>query len=293
MQSVENIIWKARFLEKKNWLEAIKILKEGIIDFPENSELHSLIAKIFNGKKLYSKAIEHYLIAIEFSHYDVDLYFTIGNIYLTIKDPKSAIKFYNKIENDFPEAMYNKSIALVRLMKRDESIEILKKLISEFPKTQIAYYFLVEQLLFKKKYKQSIEYLEKAENVFGKQGKICFLMGLNYFYLKNWIKAYSEFQKAEKLKYDTANFFHIYGLCSEKIGKTESAIELLSVSISKDPFNAMNYIDLANIFIMHRRPKEALEITKMAKKVDPSSIIVTLTLNKLLKSMKEDDENNS
>lgn len=289
----ENIIWKAKYLQKKNWLSAVKVLKEGIEEFPDNGELHEELGKVYSNKKLYKKAIEHYQKALNTSANTNNLNFKIGNAYLSLKKARLAINYYNKIEENFPEAMYNKAIALTNINKRKESIIILQTIVEKFPKTQIAYYFLVEQLLYEKRYKEAVSYLENAENHFGKLGKILFFKGLNYYYMKNWIKAYTEFIKAEKLKFDHAKYYQVYGLCAEKIGNTAQAIELLGKAINKDPFNSNIYIDLTNILFIHDRPYEALKIIKTAQKIDPSSILVRLTVNRILRSLGLDNENNS
>lgn len=282
-----NIIWQAKFLRKKNWLEAVKLLEGKLKEEPDRVDIAEELADIYISKKLYKKAIENLNKARELNNNDSNTVFRLGNCYLYIKEPHIAINYYEMIEKTFPEVLYNKAIAYSRVNKKDIAIETLEQLTKLYPDTELAYYFLVEQYIYKKLYDKAITTLETAEKFFGKQGKIFFLKGLNFFYKQIWLKAFNEFQSAEKLKYENSNFYRIYGLCSEKIGNTEKAIELLNRAIKKEPFNSSNYIDLANIFVVHDRIDEALEIVKAARKIDPASMLITLTLNRILKALKK------
>jgi tetratricopeptide (TPR) repeat protein len=95
---------------------------------------------------------------------------------------------------------------LARLGHTDACIVLLESLISQGPDSDLPYFFLVEQYLAHKDYEQAISTLNTVELNFGRLGKVSFLRGVAYTYLKNWLKAYMEFQEAEKMSFKSANF---------------------------------------------------------------------------------------
>ena len=114
-------------------------------------------------------------------------------------------------------------------------------------------------------------------------------MGLAYYNLKNNLKAYVEFESAEKLQVNSANFYKNYALTCNKIGKTEKAIELLISGIKSNPFDPIVYIELIQIYMEHNRYDEALTIAQLSRKNVPYSVTLSMLHDKLMLYMKKPD----
>ncbi len=286
MDDIQNLLWQAKFERKRNWLHAVRILEESLEVHDHDPVILTEMGDIYTGRKLYKKAIEVYQKALEKDQKNPNLLFKIANCYLSMNEMNIALYYYDQMGDPFPEAKYNKAIALSRVNRVEESIILLEELIQINPDSELPYFFLVEQYLSQKNYDQAIDRLNLTEKIFGKSGKISFLRGISYTYEKNWLKAYIEFQDAEKLKYSSANFYRAYGITSEKIGKSEQAIDYLLKSIRKEPFNITTYLDLINIYIAHERLLEAHRIVEHARKIGPFSSALSLIHNKILHLIK-------
>ncbi len=287
MNTIENIIWQSKFEAKKNWLKAVKILEDGVIEFGADVDLFLQLADVYSAKKIYKKAIEYYQKASELDTENMNILFRLGNCYLSMNEITVALYYYDKIEPMFPEAMYNKAIAYSKKGKLLQSIKVLEDIAKMKPDSELPYFFLIEQYLSSKEYNKAIEKLNVVETKFGKNGKVCFLRGIAYSYLKNWLKAYIEFQAAEKLKYSTANYFRAYGITASKIGKSNQAVDLLLESIKLEPFNLATYLDLINIYITQERLLEAYKIVEHAKRIGPFSDALSLIHNKIIHMIKK------
>ena len=260
-----------------NWLDAKQILQDGLEEFPQNTEFLLFLAEIYFSKKLFRKAIGVYHEILRIEQNNETAIFQIANAFMAINEYKLAINYYDMLYNNFPELIYNKAYAYSKIGKNEKSIEILENIFNFRISSLLPYIFLAELYFLDGRYKDSITTLEKAQQKFGKRGNISYLKGLAYYNLKNILKAYVEFENAEKLKVNSANFFKNYALTCDKIGKTEKAIELLMDGIKKNPFDPIVYIELIQIYLEHERYKEAFSIVELSRKNVPYSV----TLSKL------------
>ncbi|MCD6177160.1 MAG: DUF3808 domain-containing protein [Candidatus Cloacimonetes bacterium] len=276
-KKLNNILWQAKMQLNSNWLDAKQILQDGLEEFPQNTEFLLFLAEIYFSKKLFRKAIGVYHEILRIEQNNETAIFQIANAFMAINEYKLAINYYDMLYNNFPELIYNKAYAYSKIGKNEKSIEILENIFNFRISSLLPYIFLAELYFLDGRYKDSINTLEKAQQKFGKRGNISYLKGLAYYNLKNILNAYVEFENAEKLKVNSANFFKNYALTCDKIGKTEKAIELLMDGIKKNPFDPIVYIELIQIYLEHERYKEAFSIVELSRKNVPYSV----TLSKL------------
>lgn len=291
MDKIDNILWQVKFEMKHNWLRARNILRKEISENPGNTTLQLTLADLYQSKRLFRKAIAEYQKVLPFrklSEQNVIL-FHIGNCFLSLNEFKLAFNYYDQLPEDFPELFYNKAFALSKLNRSDEAIEILEKMFSmNFSiSSEIPYIFLAELHYTRREFDKAIHYLDIAENNFGKKGSIFYLRGLTYFNIQNWLKAYIEFQDADKLKVDTAHFYKNFGLACEKIGKTTQAIDLLLKSIKLALLDPESYIELIQIYLSHERVMEAYTIAQHAKRNIPYSITLSMLYDQILQRLNQ------
>lgn len=280
-ENLNNILWQARFEKKTNWLKARKTLLQAIKEVPEEKILYEELAELYSVKKLYKMAIEFYQKSFELDKSDENVIFKIANNFMSIGEYKLALFYYKQINSFIPEAMYNKAIALLKIDKRRECVQVLEDLIRSKPSSEYPYLFLVEQYINEREYDKAISTLSVVEKMFGKKGKVSFLKGLTYTYRNNWLNAYLEFKSAIKLNYNTANLYRLLGITCENINKTDEAVSFLLTSIRIEPFNANSYLDLIKIYLAHNRISEAYSIARHAKKIGPISPVISIIYSKI------------
>ena len=290
MDRVENILWQIKYLKNSNWLKARKLLLESIEEFSKDLNLKKALADLYLSKHLFKKAVHVYQQILMHDSDQVMVRFHVGNCFLSLKEFKLALNYYDQIKNVFPELLYNKSFALSKLNRIDEAIIVLENLLSDQAniRSELPYIFLAELYYTRREFDKTIENLKKAENAFGKKGSIFYLRGLTYFNLENWLKAYLEFESAAKLRVNTPHFLKNHGLACEKIGKTSQAIDLMLMSIKKAPLDPGGYIELIKIYLEHDRIMEAFSIAQHAKKNIPFSITLSMLYDQILRDMGND-----
>ncbi|HHE38360.1 MAG TPA: hypothetical protein ENL20_07280 [Candidatus Cloacimonetes bacterium] len=287
MKKVTNIIWQAKLEKKRNWLKATKLLQDGIREFPTEISLYQELADIYYAKRLIRKAISIYQKALSFKQDEDFILMRIGNCFLSLNEYRIALDYYKNIKDETPELLYNRAFAYSKINRIDDSIEILKKVITLKLTSEIPFVFLAELYFTKKQFETAIGYLNKAENIFGKQGTFHYLKGLAYSNQKNWLKAFVEFQKAEKLKANSSHFYRLYGIASEKIGRTSQAIDNLLSSIKISPTDPANYIELIKIYLAHDRIQEAYRIIRSSQKSVPLSFSLSLLHQQILSRLEQ------
>jgi tetratricopeptide (TPR) repeat protein len=287
MNDPENILWQVKYLLKRNWLKARNLLLESIEKNPRNFDLKIALAEIYQSKKLYRKAILLYQELLQEDCSKSFIQFQIGNCFLSLEEFRLALNYYNLLNEDFQDIIYNKSYALYRLNRLEEAIEKLEYLHnSGIPlNSDLPSIFLAELYYYQNNPSKGLHYLNQAEKNFGSRGYINYLKGLLLLRMNNWLSAYLEFEKAEKLKVETHHFFLNFGICCERIGKTVQAIELLLQSIRLSPADDDAYIELIKLYLRKGRVIEAYSIAQLAKKNIPSSITLSLLYDQILQKI--------
>ena len=288
-KKLNNILWQAKMQLKTNWMEARRILQAGLKEFPNNIELLFFMAEVYFSKRIFRKAIGVYHEILRIEPQNNSAIFQIANSFMAISEFKLAIDYYDRLYANFPELLYNKAYAYSKIGRNDKSITVLENIFNYKISSILPYIFLAELYFLDGRHKDAIKSLEKAQEKFGKRGNVSYLMGLAFFNLKNYLRAYVEFETAEKLKVNSANFFKNYALTCNKIGKTEKAIKLLMKGIKLNPFDPIVYIEIIQLYIEHDRYEEAFSVAQLSNKNVPYSVTLTMLYDKILKYMDERD----
>jgi len=288
-KKLNNILWRAKMQLNTNWLESKRILRTGLKEFPKSTELLLFMAEIYFSKKLFRKAVGVYHQILRIEPDNESAIFQLANSFMAISEYRLAIDYYDRLYPNFPELLYNKAYAYSKIGRNDKSIAVLENIFYYKITSLLPYVFLAELYFLNGRHEDSIKTLEKAQLIFGKQGNISYLMGLAYYNLKNYLKAYIEFESAEKLQVKSANFYKNFALTCNKIGKTEKALDLLINGIKSNPFDPIVYIELIQIYMEHNRYDEALTIAQLSRKNVPYSVTLSMLHDKLMLYMKKPD----
>ncbi|RLD55254.1 MAG: hypothetical protein DRJ01_16900 [Bacteroidetes bacterium] len=286
MNKIENILLQTKFIQNKNWLKAVNILKEAINKYPQEKMLYKNLADIYSKQKLYRKAIENYQYALFIDVNDENINYLIGNCFLSLKEPRLAIDYYNKVKITFPELLYNKAVAYSNIKKYEIGIDIIKELLKLNATSEVPYVLIAELYISLNKFDDAINYLITAEKIVGKSGILHYMKGATYSHKKIWLKAYFEFQNADKFKMNIPHFYRSYAVSCEKIGKINKAIDLLKKNINLEPNDTPTYIELLKIYLTHENFSKAFELINAAKKNIPFTIPLLVLYDELIHKIK-------
>ena len=231
MENVNNVIYQAKFALKTNWLLAVKILEDALVKFPENEDIYVELAEIYTSKEVYKKALEYYQITLNINPKNDFARFKTGNIYLELGEPKMAIIHYDKMTEDYPEALFNKAIAYKSLHKLDDAVVTLKKLTEHSVQMIGAYKYLVEILVTLGKLKEAVNYIDKARKSFGDVFLLHYLRGLVYEREKNLIGAYHEYMIAAREDSEYPHVHKTLAKLADAIGQKNQVLKHLRKAI--------------------------------------------------------------
>jgi len=292
MDKIDKVLIKIHYIKRRNWLEAIALLKKNLKIYPNSKELYLELANIYSHHKIFRKAIEMYLNALNLSENDQSLLFKIANNFLALNEFKLALDYYGRVNDRFPELFYNKAYALSKIGKTSESIALLKELIDEFNTSEIPYLFISELYFSQKYYNKAIRYIELAEKKYGQRGAFHYLKGAAYSHLDYWLKAYTEFKEADKYKNNFPHFYRSFATSAEKIGRIDEAISLLFKNLVKEPHDTSTYIELIKIYIATDDLDKAYKMIQKAQNSIPFNFPLTLLYNQVIKKIKTTQEDN-
>jgi tetratricopeptide (TPR) repeat protein len=286
MKQVVNIIWQAKLVQKSNWLEAKKLLSDGIEQFPTDKRLYFELSELYFSKKIFKKAIETYQKFLAFHPDDEGVLFRIANCFLSLNEFHLALSYFNKIQGRFPELLYNMAYAYSKTGKHAKAIEVLKELFKFKVRSEIPYIFIAELYFAERNYGEAMVYLDIAEKKFGKNSNLFYLRGLAFSHKKQWLKAYVELDNARKLRKRSSHFFRAFGIACEKVGKTDQAVKFLLKSIKAAPRETTNYIELIHVFLMHNKLFEAKAIMNQAQSILPFSLTLSLLRDRIQRKIR-------
>ncbi|MBL7107735.1 MAG: hypothetical protein ISS38_00310 [Candidatus Cloacimonetes bacterium] len=292
MNKIEKMLVKADHFKNLNWVLAIEILEKIIEKAPETLKAHQMLYHIYMKKKLYRKTEEILKRAIK-CHSNKDyFYFLYGNLNLAqIGKTSYAIKWYEKVENKFPELELNLAIAYTKQHRRKKAIKILERILPKYREFVQVILFLSEQYIAENNYTKAINLLMKIKiNKIPANADVHYLLGICYDKMRNWIQAYLYYQKAENFGMSSAKFYNLFGKCCQNIGEIKQAIKYFKKSISKDMFFIKSYLDLSKLYVIENDTLNANKYLTLATKIDPLNIWIAMTSKKLNKRKKEDEK---
>ena len=278
MENINNILYQARFYIKTNWLHAVKILEDALKENPEEIDLYLELADIYYQRDAFKKTLEYYQKVLKLDEDHSLARFKIGNIYLELHEPKLAIFHYDKIKEDYPEALYNKAIAYRNMQKPDEAVKILKALTKHPVKMICAFKYLAELLLMFGKTKEAFRYINEAETVFGKNSTIHYLKGLAYSQEKNYIASYTEYMKVLSDAAEFPQIHRLLGRASELLGHLPNALKHFKDAIYNRNGESGEIYDFVEFVLKHKIVHSKDELENLVEDFDDITISVAMEI---------------
>lgn len=266
-KSLDNLIMRAEALMKTNWLHAIQLLEEAVNTHPEDPRPLISLGEFYMRRQLYPQAISKLQSALQLSSNDNLIKYLIGNCYFADGNYRMAVAYYDMIPSPWSDIRYNKALALAYMGKTQESVTIMRELITEVDNNHFIYFLLIEQLLRGREFKEALQYVQVAESKVGKHKHLMLLKALIYTRLEVWIKAYDAFKHADEGQgLGNSDYLHSYAVSAMRIGLNSKAIELLNRALEDNPYSSLFYEELLRLLIQQGDMEAARKTLAQAKK---------------------------
>ena len=146
-QQLTNTILRAEALMKSNWIHGLHLLETAVKDYPEDPRPYLSLGEFYIRRQFFDKAIKNLQTASKLAPQDDSIKYLLGNCYFATGDYRTAIVYYDMINNPFTDVQYNKALALAHLGETNQCIALTKELLHKVDNLPFLYFLLVEQLL--------------------------------------------------------------------------------------------------------------------------------------------------
>ncbi len=266
-QQLTNTILRAEALMKSNWIHGLHLLETAVKDYPEDPRPYLSLGEFYIRRQFFDKAIENLQTASKLAPQDDSIKYLLGNCYFATGDYRTAIVYYDMINNPFTDVQYNKALALAHLGETSQCIALTKELLHKVDNLPFLYFLLVEQLLRTSEYQEAQAYIRQAEEKVGRHGHLLFLKAIVYAQDQKWLQAYDAFSEADRIKpLREPNYLFSYGMSAAHIGLYDKAIEILFRAVEADPYNNALYEQILRLQIGKGKYEDAIETVKKAEK---------------------------
>jgi|GEM_PF-6773449 tetratricopeptide (TPR) repeat protein len=188
-------------VEQSEWQEAEKYLQKLEKNYPEAPQLTFAKGKLAFLKNDTLQAYHFLQKAIEQNPTNTEGYKLLSHLYNQQNQPTRALEWANKglkIRNLYDSLLLEKALALQKLKEKDSAAKYFLKAYQQNNRLYQASFFLGEQALKAEKYQEALNFLENAYRYAPALPKINYFMGLCYEKLGKNELALEFYQKATK-----------------------------------------------------------------------------------------------
>ena len=218
--------------------QSIEFFEKAISLNPNSAETYYNLGNVFQKLGQYAKSIEYYKKAIEFNPAWLEAYLNCGNSYDLLGDSNSALGYYDsiiKINPYFTAAHVNRGNILNKLNQKEkalESFEIVKKLGLDSFQSHLA---SAEILQGRGDYRKAIDACFNAIRINAYDHRAYYVLGMNYFNIRELNQAAESFKSAINLKPDYAEAYNGLGVCYVKAVHYAEAQVNFTKALELDP----------------------------------------------------------
>ncbi len=182
-EKINFFIGKAHY-DNENIGEAIKFLKEAMIEDPTKAEIPYLIARSYGDMMNYKIAVPYMEKALAMDSLNNIWYYQAGLMcYAIHEDLRSLNYFLKAADKGYPkdrDYMENLGIALLNANKQKEGLSILVEILKSRPSDINILNMVAEEHYFQKKYDKAIEYWDKILEYDKENAKVLYMIGMSF-----------------------------------------------------------------------------------------------------------------
>ena len=231
--------------------QSIEFFEKAISLNPESADTYYNLGNVFQKLGQHDKSIEYYKKAIQFNPAWLEAYLNCGNSYDMMGDFNSALVYYDmilKINPYFTAAHVNRGNVLLKLNQKEEalaSFDVVKKLgLNSFQ----AHLASAEILQSRGDYRKAIEACYNAIRINAYDPRSYYVLGMNYFNIRDLNRAAENFKHAINLKPDVAEAYNGLAVCFVKALNFPEAQANFTKALELDPNLIIARINLADAY---------------------------------------------
>ncbi len=251
------------YVLKRDYDNAIKILKEGLRNKSQDAMLLNLMGLTYLGKKDNDSAVRYFEKAVAANPRFFLPYMNLAAYYAGKGENEKATNEYQKIlkiDGNNTGAL----IALARHMEKNKNDKeaLTYYLKAKEQKTAVAFLALAGYYERKKDIKNAVTVIDEVLNIEPKNIKAMVMKGHLYFADKDYQKALAVYRQLESVSPEdgTIRMAGVYNA----MGDYDSAIQSMKILLSKHPENADIHADLMRLYL---KKKDYTKVEETAQKI--------------------------
>ncbi len=209
---------------------AIEILEEGLVDFPDSREMSFMLARFYEARQQLEQAKEIFLGMMERFSENSEFLYHLGFLEQKLGNLEQS-KFYYKRALHFEPQLSNVRQQLIRLLlrrgERSEAELELMRFLEDNPTVEWGYAQLGLLKLLQKKEKESLKILKNGLVRLPQSPSLYEILGLTYEKLGQWGQALVAFERAMDLSSDSSFLWAHRGVVLNELSQQEQARESL------------------------------------------------------------------
>ena len=242
---------------------------------PEETEIHALLASIYNRQRNYERAISAYKKVLELDRNRDDAYYGLGTVYLKMRRFQEAISPLQKaveLNLDHKNAYFHIGNVYEELKEFAKAAEAYENFLNLKPESAWEAYFRLGLCRIEiGELEKSITAFQSALKDKPRDFKINYNLAQTYQKLKQHEKAEEVFKFLAQISPDDASTFYRTILrMYDEVGKSEKAIEAAKYIIEMNPENEIDVYNLGLMYMKLKRHNEAIETFNEVLALNPA-----------------------
>jgi serine/threonine-protein kinase len=247
----------------------------------DQPEIHLALGSVYRASGRTAEAIVELKRALELAPNSDEAYRRLASAYLASGRSAEAIQAYQKAVEMNPYYWVNHNVlgnAYYQLADYGRAAESYRRVIELDPNNPYAYNNLGAVLVQSGKFREAVEPLQKSLQ-FSVGGQAYSNLGIAYFYLKEYDKAISAYEKAVQLiptsdmfVGNLAEAYHLAGQKDRAQATFEQAISLAYKELQVNPRDAITKGRLALWYGKEGDVQQALKFIAEARAIDPNNV---------------------
>jgi tetratricopeptide (TPR) repeat protein len=254
--------------EQKDFTGAVEAFQQALKINPRSTETHNNLGNSYVIQQKNDLAESEFRATLRYNPRNRDANYNLGLLLLARNDPRDAITYFNRVQPQGPDVLFNLAQAYLGAGQNEKGLELARSL-SEQAKNDVRAHFTLGVLLAKQKqYSAAIHEFEVANSL--KPGTFEILHDLGQAYLRNGDsqKARNILGRALDLSPNSAETLYLIAQTYEDEGKDVDALELLVRAHKLAPRNTDVIFLMARLSMKQAFFEDAIPLLEEGLKVD-------------------------